>query len=69
VSPPPPGGEDGEARSRRVFVNLAAAAFLLALAIAVIWVMMALDARRKLENCLDSGRRNCEQLARPAAGE
>ena len=66
MSPPPPGGEDGEARSHRVFVNLAAAAFLLALAIAVIWVMMALDARRKLQNCLDAGRRNCEELIQPA---
>jgi hypothetical protein len=57
-----PGGEEPEERQHRVFVNLAAAAFLLALAIAVIWVVMSLDARRKLENCLNSGRRNCEEL-------
>jgi hypothetical protein len=66
---PPPGGEDAEARSHRVFVNLVAAAFLLALAIAVIWVMMALDARRKLETCLDAGRRNCLEFVRPAEGD
>ena len=59
-----PGDEEPEERQHRVFVNLAAAAFLLALAIAVIWVMMSLDARRKLENCLNSGRRNCEELLR-----
>jgi len=57
-----PGDEEPEERQHRVFVNLAAAAFLLALAIAVIWVVMSLDARRKLENCLNSGRRNCEEL-------
>jgi hypothetical protein len=44
-----PGDEEPEERQHRVFVNLAAAAFLLALAIAVIWVVMSLDARRKLE--------------------
>jgi hypothetical protein len=59
-----PRGEEPEDRQHRVFVNLAAAAFLLALAIAVIWVVMSLDARRKLENCLNSGRRNCEEMMR-----
>ncbi|WP_158817131.1 hypothetical protein [Methylocapsa sp. S129] len=61
-----PSSEETEDRQHRVFVNLAAAAFLLALAIAIIWVVMSLDARRKLENCLNSGRRNCEELAQPA---
>lgn len=62
-----PGGEEPEEREHRIFVNLAAAAFLLALAIAIVWVVMALDAHRKLQNCLDSGRRNCEETADPAA--
>jgi len=66
VSDERPGDEEPDERRHRVFVNLAAAAFLLALAIAVIWVVMALDARRKLENCLNSGRRNCEEIALPA---
>jgi hypothetical protein len=65
VSDERPGDEEPEERRHRVFVNLAAAAFLLALAIAVIWVVMALDAHRKLENCLNSGRRNCEEIAQP----
>jgi hypothetical protein len=61
-----PGDEEPEEGQHRVFVNLAAAAFLLALAIAIIWVVMALDAKRKLENCLNSGRRNCDEIAQPA---
>ncbi len=64
----PRGDEESEEREHRVFVNLAAAAFLLALAIAIVWVVMALDARRKLENCLNSGRRNCAELVQPATG-
>jgi hypothetical protein len=66
MSEEPSGAEEKEERQHRVFVNLVAAAFLLALAIAIIWVVMALDARRKLENCLNSGRRNCEEIALPA---
>ncbi len=66
MSREPPGGEETEARQHRVFVNLAAAAFLLALAIAIVWVVMTLDAGRRLENCLESGRRNCEQPVGPA---
>ena len=66
MSEPSTGGEEPEERQHRVFVNLAAAAFLLALAIAVIWVVMALDARRKLENCLNSGRRDCAEVTPPA---
>ena len=66
MSREPPGGEEAEERSHRVFVNLAAAGFLLALAIAVIWVVMSLDARRKLENCLNAGRRSCVGLTQPA---
>ena len=64
-----PGGEEPEERQHRVFVNLAAAAFLLALAIAIVWVVMSLDARRKLENCLNSGRRNCEEIVQPAGSD
>jgi hypothetical protein len=53
---------------RRVFVNLAAAIAVLVLAIAAFWVMKTLDDRRKLENCLNSGRRDCVELVEPAAG-
>jgi hypothetical protein len=67
VSDRPPDAEDPEERQHRLFINLAAAAFLLALAIAIVWVVMALDAQRKLQNCLNSGRRNCEEIAQPGA--
>ena len=53
---------------RRVFVNLAAAIAVLVLAIAAFWVMKTLDERRKLENCLNSGRRDCLEWIEPAAG-
>ena len=66
VQPPQP-AEDPEERQSRVFVNLVAAIFLLALAIAIVWVVMSLDEKRKLENCLNSGRRNCAELT-PSTG-
>jgi hypothetical protein len=65
VNARPPDAEDPEEGRRRLFVNLVAAAFLLALAIAIVWVVMALDAQRKLQNCLNSGRRNCEDIVQP----
>ena len=58
------GSESREERQHRVFVNLVVAAFLLLLAIAAIWVFRSLDDQRKLQNCLNSGRRNCVELER-----
>jgi hypothetical protein len=62
-----PGGkadaEEREERSHRTFVNLVVAAFLLALAIAIIWVVKSLNEQRKLQDCLNSGRRNCVELS------
>ena len=69
MSEGPRRGEPTEERERRTFVNLAAAAFLLALAVVVIWVVLALDARRKLENCLSSGRRDCVDVAEPKGSD
>ena len=62
-----PAASDAEERAHRTFVNLAAAAFLLLLAIAFIWVFKSLDDQRKLQNCLNSGRRNCVEMAQPAS--
>ena len=59
---PRPARGDAEERSHRTFVNLIAAAFLLILAIAIVWVVKSLDDQRKLQNCLNAGRRNCVEL-------
>ncbi|MGO9772109.1 MAG: hypothetical protein ACLPSW_21690 [Roseiarcus sp.] len=67
MSEPERSGDESE-DERRVFVNLAAAIAVLVLAIAAFWVMKTLDDRRKLENCLNSGRRDCVELVEPAAG-
>jgi len=61
---PRPARGDAEERSHRTFVNLIAAAFLLVLAIAIVWVVKSLDDQRKLQNCLNAGRRNCVELGR-----
>ena len=46
----------------RNFVNLAAVIAILVLAICAFWLLRTLDEKRKLEACLESGRRNCEQV-------
>ena len=43
----------------RHFVNLAAAAFLLAVAIAMVWTIQLMQEHERLQACIDSGRRNC----------
>jgi hypothetical protein len=58
-----PDDEDG----RRKTANLAAAAVLLALAIAAIWLVRFLDERRKLEACLEAARTDCLRRFDPAA--
>ena len=67
-SGPPPSAEPPEDEGHRNLVNLLAAIFVIVLAIAAIWVVKALDERRRLENCLASGRRDCLELIEPAAG-
>jgi hypothetical protein len=67
VSEPDEPAEESEENDRRVFVNLAAAIAVLLLALAGFWLMKTLDEHRKLENCLNSGRRDCLELVEPAA--
>jgi hypothetical protein len=54
----------------RHFVNLAAAAFLLLITIAVIWTVRAIDKQETLNRCFMSGRQNCIEIApaNPRAG-
>jgi len=61
--------EGRDERAHRTFVNLAAAAFLLLLAIAIIWVFKTLDDQRKLQDCLNSGRRNCVEVEQRGGAE
>jgi hypothetical protein len=67
VSEPQRSDEESDERRHRVFVNLVAAIAVLVLAIAAFWLMKTLDERRKLENCLMSGRRDCLEQIEPAA--
>ncbi len=68
MSEPDEPAEESEEGDRRIFVNLATAIAVLLLAIAAFWLMKTLDEHRKLENCLNSGRRDCMELVEPAAG-
>jgi len=68
VSEPVEPADDSEDGQHRVFVNLATAVAVLVLALAAFWLMKTLDERRKLENCVNSGRRDCVELIEPAAG-
>jgi hypothetical protein len=54
-----------EEDERRKTANLAAAAVLLALAIAALWLVRFLDERRKLELCLEAARADCVNPAAP----
>ena len=67
-----PGAAGGFARHRpedddtdyehRHFVNLVSAAFLLTVAIGIVWTVKALDAYETQRACFDSGRTECIQL-------
>ena len=50
-------------RDRRTLINLIAAVAILVLTLAAIWLLRALDQSRKLEACLESGRRDCVKIA------
>jgi hypothetical protein len=56
-----------EERQQRVFINLVAAIMVLALAIAAIWLLNFLDGKRKIEACVEAGRRDCLQRFDPSA--
>jgi hypothetical protein len=56
-----------EESEHRTFVNLLAAAVVLMLAIAAIWLLGFLDEKRKIQACVEAGRRDCLQRFDPAA--
>lgn len=65
MSAPPP-EDDVDEPKRRNFVNLVAVIAVLVLAILGYWAFNAIDQQRKLQQCLDSGRRNCMDLVSPS---
>jgi hypothetical protein len=65
VSAPPTGDHDNDPGRRNV-ANLVALIAVLLLAIVGYWAFAAIDKQRKLQNCLDSGRRNCVDYVGPA---
>jgi hypothetical protein len=62
VSEPPPddGGEGGRSRA-----NVAALIVIVVLGLLAYWAFSAIDRQRKLQNCLDEGRRNCVEIVSP----
>jgi len=56
-----------EESEHRTFVNLLAGAVVLMLAIAAIWLLGFLDEKRKIQACIEAGRRDCLQRFDPAA--
>lgn len=51
----------------RHFVNLAAIAFLLALAFCLAWTVKIFDEQLELERCIASGRKDCVEISTPPA--
>jgi hypothetical protein len=62
VSEPPPDdhGEGGRSRA-----NIAALIVIVVLGLLAYWAFTAIERQRKLQNCLDEGRRNCLEIVSP----
>ena len=63
MSEPPPDDRGDEAGRSRA--NVAALIAIIVLALLGYWAFAAIDRQRKLQNCLDEGRRNCLELVSP----
>ena len=59
----PPDNHRDEAGRRRA--NVAALIALVVLALLGYWAFTAIEKQRKLQNCLDEGRRNCPEIVTP----
>jgi hypothetical protein len=59
--------QEEEESQHRTFVNLVAAITVLVLAIAAIWLLGFLDDKRKIQACVEAGRRDCLQRFDPSA--
>lgn len=54
--------------NHRHFVNLAAAAFVLLLAMLSVWAIKTIDEQETLRKCLSSGRKDCVRILAPPKG-
>ena len=52
----------------RHFVNLAAAAFVLMLAMLAVWAIKTIDEQESLRKCFSSGRKDCVRILAPPKG-
>lgn len=51
--------------AHRHFVNLLSVVFLLALALAMVWTVKAIDQQETTRKCLASGRKDCIEIPAP----
>jgi hypothetical protein len=56
---------DPSGKPSRAVNNLIVGAFLVALIAVGVWLVRELQASRKAQECLESGRRNCRQIEVP----
>lgn len=61
----PHAGPDETDYGQRHFVNLVSAAFLLFIALAITWTLIAVTEGEKQMRCVESGRRECLAVAAP----
>lgn len=64
MSEPPP--EDSGKQRGRSRANIAAMIAIVVLALLAYWAFIAIDRQRRLQNCLDEGRRNCLEIVSPS---
>lgn len=68
LAPRPTQASDEVDYAQRDFVNLVATIFLLLLAIVITWTVRAVTDNEKQLRCVESGRRDCVQIAAPPQG-
>jgi hypothetical protein len=59
------GDDDPTDYEHRHFVNLLAAAFLIAIAVAMVWTVKAVEDYEKLVACISAGHVNCMEFSVP----
>ena len=68
LAEPPAHTPDEVDYAQRDFINLVAAIFLLLLAIVIAWTVRTVTDNEKHLRCVESGRRECLQIAAPPQG-